>query len=152
MKRGQKTATTSVTDLLQLSNRMDVWILCSGLVLLLYAFLSITNKLRMKQTLSYKLQKMFTAIQWITIGLLLQYLSNLLSITLYKAESSSPPFETFQELQTAVAAGKLTLLTEPHEMLQYLNVSKSHVKHVKSIEKAKQLMMQNPSLNVFVLI
>lgn len=99
--------------------------------------------------------KVLTVLQWIITGLLLQYLSNLLSITLYKAELPPLPFETFQELLAAIQKGTLTLVIVGHKKpVLYLNISdllaQDRVKLAKNAGEVEQLLLQNPSFTVFV--
>lgn len=157
MKRRQTSTSASITDMLQLSNRMDSWLICCGSMFLLYAFRHVTSNLRSPHAISHLILKVFSLWQWIIAGVLLQYLSNLLAITLYKAERSPLPFETFQELYSLIQEGRLTLVMEGADEIPFLNISdisdllrNGRMKLVNSTKEVEKLLLQNPSFPVFV--
>lgn len=154
MKRRHASTTATVLDMLQLLNRKDSWLMCCGSMFLLYVTRYATKKLKVLHRNSHEMLKVVAALQWIIVGLLLQYLSNLLSIILYKADLPPLPFETFQELKATNGEGTLTLVMEPKLPVRYLNISdlleSDQVKWVTNVKEVQQLLMQNPSLTVFV--
>lgn len=132
-----------------LSNRIEILLININVMFILYFFRFLMKKTQTEQKLSFKMLNALILFHWIVTGFLLQYLSNLLSITLYRAELPPLPFKTFFEMKTAAEQKKITILMNTYEVVE---VDEQYVKRVHNLEEALELILQNPSFTVFELI